>query len=96
MYPLFNSELARHHQADLARAAMHERMSRQMHKRTYRSPFRYLHAAFKNAPGIQRAAQADAGYPVNVILLPEFLDSQEPWFPQLSGPQQLASFPRRT
>jgi len=39
MYPLINSEVARHHRADLVRAATHERMLRQMHKRTYRSSF---------------------------------------------------------
>ncbi len=38
MYPLFNPELARQHQMDLARAATHERMSRQIYKRTYRVP----------------------------------------------------------
>jgi len=36
MYPLCNQELARHHRADLGRAATYERMSRQSDKRTYR------------------------------------------------------------
>jgi hypothetical protein len=36
MYPLFNQELARQHQADLARAATHERMSRQIYKQAHR------------------------------------------------------------